>query len=70
VRNRGHQGREEDLEPEVLLCPVCGKPVEDGDWFLVVNQAKGTVRTGHRTDGIPQRPVHLSCLVSFDPEKI
>jgi len=70
VRKFGPYGSEEDLEPEVLPCPVCGKPVEQGDWFLIVNQAEDTVMLGHRTQGITQRPVHLSCLAAFDPEKI
>jgi hypothetical protein len=60
----------------VLPCLVCQKPIEKGDWFLIVAQAIETVSTGTPyqsgpggTRFVPQRPVHLSCLASFVPPK-
>jgi hypothetical protein len=64
----------QDLVPpsdpgEVLPCPLCGKPVQKGDWFIISSQAIETVATGTpyaagtgRADYVPQRPVHLTCL--------
>lgn len=54
----------------VLPCPVCREPVEKGQWFLLANQAQHRVETGHPLVNIPQRPVHLECLASFDPRLI
>lgn len=53
------------FEREALACPVCGKPVEQGSWFLVAAQAHETLRTGSQTEGVPQRPVHLACVSPF-----
>jgi hypothetical protein len=57
-------------EPGLLICPVCGKPVEKGSWFFLVSWAIETVQTGTPIDGrsgvlVPQRPVHLTCVSPF-----
>lgn len=51
----------------LLLCPLCEKPIEKGEWFVLASQAVETVRTGTPTQSaegifVPQRGVHLLCL--------
>ena len=60
-----------DREPGVLPCPICGKPVEKGDWFVLISQAVETVGTGTPFQSVPQdgryvaqKPVHVSCLAA------
>ena len=45
-----------------LPCPVCGQPVDKGDWFILANEAIERVRNGTPNQGVPQRPVHLTCI--------
>lgn len=48
-----------------LPCHICGKPVEKDDWFIIVSKATERVRTGTPYQGVPQRPVHLDCILAL-----
>ena len=54
---------------EVLPCPICGKSIEKGEWFVLAYQAQETIRNGSPcTPGphgifIPQQVVHVTCIL-------
>ena len=57
----------------LLPCPVCGRTIHKGEWFIIASQAVADVRTGtpyqSTEDGtyVPQRPIHVKCLVDKIP---
>ena len=53
-----------------MPCLVCGKPVLEGQWWLVAAKAHETIQQNSAYDGrggipIEQRPVHLTCVSPF-----